>query len=151
MAPVHGSWVSLLSLHQSRERVWTLSDHPHSLTVANQMLSLVGSIQPDPFSPEHAPQARPDRAQSPQPPPHPVLPDPIESDATDDEELDTVTARPPPVTEDRDERRGLKEVNEDNLTTREKKKRQKEKEKRKRKEDEAVTKSEHRPKRKKAS
>ena len=27
------------------------------LTIANQMLSLVGSIQPDPFSPEHVPQA----------------------------------------------------------------------------------------------
>lgn len=27
-----------------------------SLKVANQMLSLVGSIQPDPFSPEHIPQ-----------------------------------------------------------------------------------------------
>lgn len=27
-----------------------------SLTVANQMLSLKGSIQPDPFSPEHVPQ-----------------------------------------------------------------------------------------------
>ena len=151
MAPVHGSWVSLLSLHQSRETVCTLSDHPYSLTVANQMLSLVGSIQPDPFSTEHAPRAKPDRAQSPQPPSHPVLLDPIESGATDDEELDTVTARPPPVTEDRDERRGVKEGNVENLTTREKKKRRKEKEKRKRKEDEAVTKSEHRPKRKKAS
>lgn len=29
----------------------------HSLTIANQMLSLVGSIQPDPFSSEHVPKA----------------------------------------------------------------------------------------------
>ena len=29
------------------------------MTIANQMLSLVGSIQPDPFSPEHVPQATP--------------------------------------------------------------------------------------------
>lgn len=29
----------------------------YSLTIANQMLSLVGSIQPNPFSPEHVPKA----------------------------------------------------------------------------------------------
>ena len=29
------------------------------MTIANQMLSLVGSIQSDPFSPEHVPQATP--------------------------------------------------------------------------------------------
>ncbi|KAF8273007.1 hypothetical protein EI94DRAFT_1677401 [Lactarius quietus] len=58
-------------------------------TVANQMLSLVGSIQPDPFSPEHVPQAKPGRVRSPQPDSntHPV-PDPNESGENDDEELD---------------------------------------------------------------
>ena len=53
------------------------------------MLSLVGSIQPDPFSPEHVPQAKPGRVRSPQPSSrtHPV-PDPIESGESDVEELD---------------------------------------------------------------
>ena len=141
MVGVHGSRVRFLALHQSGEKFCTLSDHPHSLTVANQMLSLVGSVQPDPFSPEHTPQAKPDRAQSPQPPPHPILPEPIESEASDDEELDTATARPSSAVEG----------NEETLVTREKKKREKEKTKRKRKGDDAVTKAERKPKRKKAS
>ena len=115
------------------------------------MLSLVGSIQPDPFSPEHTSQAKPNRAQSPQPPPHPILAGPIESEATDDEELDTVTAQPSSAAEDRGELRGAKEGNEEMLATREKKKREKEKTKRKRKEDEAVAKAERKSKRKKAS
>jgi len=102
------------------------------------MLSLVGSIQPDPFSPEHTPQAKPDRAQSPQPPPHPILPEPIESEATDDEELDATNARPSSAAKG-------------TLATKEKQKREKEKAKRKRKEDEAVAKAERKPKRKKAS
>jgi DNA-directed RNA polymerase I subunit RPA43 len=35
----------------------------NSLTMANQMLSLIGSLQPDPFAPEHVPSAtRPDDA-----------------------------------------------------------------------------------------
>lgn len=105
------------------------------------MLSLVGSVQPDPFSPEHTPQAKPDRAQSPQPPPHPILPEPIESEASDDEQLDTATARPSSAVED----------NEETLVTGEKKKREKEKTKRKRKGDDAVAKAERKPKRKKAS
>ncbi len=54
------------------------------------MLSLIGSIQPDPFSPEHVPQAKQGRVRSPQPPPqtHPVL-DANESRGSDasDEEL----------------------------------------------------------------
>jgi DNA-directed RNA polymerase I subunit RPA43 len=101
------------------------------------MLSLVGSIQPDPFSPEHTPQVKPDQAQSPEPPPHPVLPDPAESDAADDEELDVVTARLSPAAADKGKRRRKKEGNEEMLATREK--------------GGAVTKSEHRQKRKKAS
>jgi len=99
------------------------------------MLSLVGSIQPDPFSPEHTPQVK--QVQSHQPPPHPVFPDPVKSDAADDEELDAVTARLSPAAVDKGERRGKKEGNEETLATREK--------------GGAVTKSEHRRKRKKAS
>ena len=101
------------------------------------MLSLVGSIQPDPFSPEHTPQMKPDQAQSHQPPPHPVLPDTIESDAADDEELDAVTARLSPAPTDKGKRRRKKEGNEETLATREK--------------GGSVAKSEHRQKRKKAS
>jgi hypothetical protein len=101
------------------------------------MLSLVGSIQPDPFSPEHTPQVKPDRVQSHQPPPHPALPDPVESDAADDEEPDAVAARPSPAAVDKGGRWGKKEGNEETLATREK--------------GGAVTKSEHRRKRKKAS
>lgn len=108
------------------------------------MLSLVGSIQPDPFSPGHTPQAKPDRAQSPQPPPHPLLSEAIESEATDDEGLDAAPVPPSSAAEDRDELRGAKEGNE-------KKKREKEKTKRKRKGDEAVAKAERKPKGKKAS
>lgn len=53
------------------------------------MLSLVGSIQPDPFSPEHIPQAKPGPVRSPQPSPHAhAVPDPIESGESDVEELD---------------------------------------------------------------
>ena len=131
-------------MRQSHERICALSDHTRSLPVANQMLSLVGSIQPDPFSPEHTPQAKPDREQSPQPTPHPILSEPIESEATGDEELDAATAQPSSAAEDRDELRGAKEGND-------KKKREKEKTKRKRKGGEAVAKAERKPKRKKAS
>ncbi|KAI0266707.1 hypothetical protein BC834DRAFT_109916 [Gloeopeniophorella convolvens] len=57
------------------------------LTVANQMLSLVGSIQPDPLSPDHVPQSKPTRAHSPQPQPPPLLAaDAIEPAASDEEE-----------------------------------------------------------------
>lgn len=92
------------------------------------MLSLVGSIQPDPFSPEHVPQAKPDQAQSPKPPPR-SLSEPIESEGTEE---------------------GIEET----LATRGEKKRVKEKEehaKRKRKKDSTVAKSERKPKRKKTS
>jgi hypothetical protein len=95
------------------------------------MLSLVGSIQPDPFSSEHTPQVKPDQVQSHQPPPHPV-----ESDAADDEELDAVTARLSPVAVGKGKRWG-KKGNEETLATREK--------------GGDVTKLEHRRKRKKAS
>lgn len=62
------------------------------MTIANQMLSLLGSIQPDPFSPEHVP-----RSDQPQPTSHNtrassplqnVLDDlegPLESDAEEDD------------------------------------------------------------------
>jgi DNA-directed RNA polymerase I subunit RPA43 len=91
------------------------------------MLSLVGSIQPDPFSPEHVPQAKPDRAQSPKPPRS--LSEPIESEGTEE---------------------GMEET----PATRGEKKRVKEKEehaKRKRKQDTTMAKSERKPKRKKTS
>lgn len=34
-----------------------LLTNDHRLTIANQMLSLVGSLQPDPFSPQYAPKS----------------------------------------------------------------------------------------------
>jgi DNA-directed RNA polymerase I subunit RPA43 len=107
------------------------------------MLSLVGSIQPDPFSPEHVPQSKPDRAaQSPQPPPR-LLSEPVESDEMEEGLEETMATR------EEEEVRAL--------TTRGKKKREKgekkeEKAKRKRKQqDNAVAKSERKPKRKKSS
>lgn len=116
----------------------------HRLTVANQMLSLVGSIQPDPFSPEHVPQVKPDRAaQSPLPSPR-LLSELAESEGTEEWPEETMETR---------------EEEEEILATRGKKKREKEKEKekvgkakRKRKEDNnAVGKSERKSKRKKTS
>ena len=117
----------LRSVALSEERA-TLNAYLHRLTVANQMLSLVGSIQPDPFSSEHVPQTKPDRVQSPQPPPR-SLSEPIESEGTEDGK-------------------------EEPLATKGEKKREKEVEKhakRKRKQDNAVAKSERKPKRKKTS
>lgn len=117
-----------------------LNASSHRLTVANQMLSLVGSIQPDPFSLEHIPQTKPDRAaQSPQPSPR-LLSEPVESEGLDE----TIATR---------------EEEEETLAMRGKKKREKEKEKgkvektkRKRKEDNAMAaKSERKSKRKKTS
>lgn len=109
------------------------------------MLSLVGSIQPDPFSPEHVPQAKPDRAaQSPQPSPR-LLSEPAESEGIEEGLEETMATR---------EEEGEEE---ETLVTRGKKKREKEKEKvekakRKRKEDNnAVAKSERKSKRKKTS
>ncbi len=104
------------------------------------MLSLVGSIQPDPFSPEHVPQhAKPDRAaQSPQPPPR-LISEPVGSEGTEEGQEETIATR---------------EEEEETLATRGKKKREKEKEekaKRKRKQANAVAKSERKPKRKKTS
>src|SRR5258707_10668802 len=101
MAPLYGSWVSFCI--RAERRVCALNAYSQRLTVANQMLSLVGSIQPDPFSPEHVPQSKPDRAaQSPQPPPR-LLSEPVESDemeegleetmATREEEVGTLTTR----------------------------------------------------------
>ncbi len=105
------------------------------------MLSLVGSIQPDPFSPEHVPQhAKPDRAaQSPQPPPR-LISEPVGSEGTEEGQEETIATR--------------EEEEEEALATRGKKKREKEKEekaKRKRKQANAVAKSERKPKRKKTS
>ncbi|KAI0298546.1 hypothetical protein BC826DRAFT_997946 [Russula brevipes] len=96
------------------------------LTVANEMLSLVGSIQPDPFSPEHVPQGKVShQADTPQrqPSPRSIL-EGIGSEATDDEELDALATVGP---------------------------RMEEKAKRKRKENTTVTKSEHKAKRKRTS
>jgi DNA-directed RNA polymerase I subunit RPA43 len=53
------------------------------------MLSLVGSIQPDPFSPKHVPQTKPGRVQSPQSYSRThTVPDSNESGESDVEELD---------------------------------------------------------------
>ena len=119
-----------------------LNASSHRLTVANQMLSLVGSIQPDPFSPEHIPQTKPDRAaQSPRPSPR-LLSEPVESEGMEEGPEKTMATR---------------EEGEETLATRGKKKREKEKEKvektkRKRKEDNAHgAKSERKSKRKKTS
>jgi DNA-directed RNA polymerase I subunit RPA43 len=108
------------------------------------MLSLVGSIQPDPFSPEHVPQAKLDKAtlQSPRPSPR-LLSELAESEELEEGLEETMTTR--------EEGEG-----EETLATRGKKKREKEKEKvdkakRKRKEDDAVAKSERKSKRKKTS
>lgn len=42
--------------------VFTLCFSVSRMTIANQMLSLLGSVQPDPFSPDHVP--RPEQPQS---------------------------------------------------------------------------------------
>jgi DNA-directed RNA polymerase I subunit RPA43 len=115
------------------------------------MLSLVGSIQLDPFSPQHVPQTKPDRAQSPQSPSPPYLArDLDESGAGDDEDLDA-PARLSPADDGAPRRaKGEKETPE-----KRKKKREKEEKKRKRKGDNTIAKSgpksEPKPKRKKAS
>ena len=138
MAPLHGSWVN--SFLYPSEGLCALNAFSHRLTVANQMLSLVGSIQPDPFLPEHVPQAKPDRAaQSPQPSPR-LLSELVGSEGMEDGLKETMATR----------------EEEETLATRGKKKREKEKEKaekskRKRKEDNAVAKSERKAKRKKTS
>ena len=46
---IYGDWVNILLLIS----VLCVLTFCHSLTIANQMLSLVGSIQLDPFSPDH--------------------------------------------------------------------------------------------------
>jgi len=110
------------------------------LTVANQMLSLVGSIQPDPFSPEHIPQAKPDQAATQNTQPSPRL----LSELAESEEME----------ERLEETMATREEEEETLATRGKKKREKEKVekvKRKRKDDNAVAKSERKSKRKKTS
>jgi DNA-directed RNA polymerase I subunit RPA43 len=113
------------------------------------MLSLVGSIQPDPFSPEHIPQAKPDWAQSPQSPSY-LLRDPDKSEAGDDEDLDA-PAGPSPADD------GAARKAEGGKETPEKRKGKREKgeKKRKRKGDNTVAKSEAKsepkPKRKKVS
>jgi len=114
-------------------------------TVANQMLSLVGSIQPDPFSPEHVPQAKPGRVGSPQPYSHArPVPDPIESGESDDEGLD---AHAWSGQSDNDAVRSAKGERNKN------KKARKQEEKRKRNRDDSVSKADSKPKakRKKAS
>jgi DNA-directed RNA polymerase I subunit RPA43 len=131
MAPLYGSWVSM---HPNlSEGFRALNAFSHRLTVANQMLSLVGSIQPDPFSPEHVPQVKPDRAaQSPQPSPR-LLSEPADSEGIEEGPEETMEEG-------------------ETLATRGKKGREKEKvekAKRKRKEDNAVAKSERKSKQKK--
>ena len=123
----------------------------HRLTVANQMLSLVGSIQPDPFSPEHVPHTKPDhRAQSPQSPSPYLVQDAAESEASDDRELDAPAQLSPT-----DDGATRKATGGGETVEKTERKREKEGKKRKRKGDKAVAKSEAtsepRPKRKKAS
>jgi len=128
------------------------------LTVANQMLSLVGSVQPDPFSPEHVPQSKQDREQQQRswPSQRPVS-EPIASEVTDDEELDAFAAAQPPSPADDDgggQRRKEKEKKKkkgETSSSRGKGREGEVKMKRNRKEDRDVPKSEHKPKRKKTS
>jgi len=123
-----GRWVHKITGDRLGGKDRSLGFTVVGLTVANQMLSLVGSIQPDPFSPEHVPQVKPDQVQSPRPPPG-SLSEPIESEGTEDGK-------------------------DDSLATRGEKKREKDVEKhakRKRKQDNAVAKSDRKPKRKKTS
>ncbi|KAI0046083.1 hypothetical protein FA95DRAFT_1560516 [Auriscalpium vulgare] len=61
------------------------------LMVANQMLSLVGSIQPDPLSPNHVPIAA-ERARSPPRAPSPPLPDAVDAASDEEEEEEDVFA-----------------------------------------------------------
>ncbi len=133
--------MSSFSFLYPSEGLCALNAFSHRLTVANQMLSLVGSIQPDPFSPEHVPQAKQDRAvQSPQPSPR-LLSELAESEGLEEGLEETMETR--------------EEEEEETLATRGKKKREKEKvekAKRKRKEDNnAMAKSERKSKRKKTS
>ncbi|TBU33678.1 hypothetical protein BD311DRAFT_711646 [Dichomitus squalens] len=52
-----GRWVHKITGTKLGDADGSLEFTVVGLTVANQMLSLVGSIQPDPFSPEHVPKA----------------------------------------------------------------------------------------------
>ncbi|KAI0630225.1 hypothetical protein C8Q77DRAFT_1137057 [Trametes polyzona] len=52
-----GRWVHKLTETKLGDADGYLEFTVVGLTIANQMLSLVGSIQPDPFSPEHVPKA----------------------------------------------------------------------------------------------
>jgi DNA-directed RNA polymerase I subunit RPA43 len=116
------------------------------------MLSLVGSIQPDPFSPEHVPQGKVShRADTPQrqPSPRSIL-EGNGSEATDDEELDALASGGPRLVDDEVEQR-RKEKGKEMPATRERKRGKEEKAKRKRKENTTVTKSEHKAKRKRTS
>jgi len=113
------------------------------------MLSLVGSIQLDPFSPEHAPQAKPGRVRSHQPSYTHPIPDPIQSGESDDEELDVLAW---PGESDNDAVRNV----EGGQNKAEREVRKREEKKQKRKKDNAAgskseTKLEPKSKRKKAS
>ncbi|KAI9458543.1 hypothetical protein F5148DRAFT_1220268 [Russula earlei] len=114
------------------------------LTVANQMLSLIGSVQPNPFSPDHISQTKLDREQR-QPSPRPVA----ESEASDGEEPDAFTVEPSSAGDERGQRRKEKERRGKGETLMPRGK--EEKAKRKRKGANDVPKSEHKPKRRKAS
>ncbi|KAI0256030.1 hypothetical protein BJV78DRAFT_1168721 [Lactifluus subvellereus] len=121
------------------------------LTVANQMLSLVGSIQLDPFSPEHVPHTKPDhQAQSPHSPSPYLVQDPAESEASDDKELDAPAQLSP-----MDNSATRKATGGEETVEKTERKHEKERKKHKRKGDKAVAKSgatsEPKPKRKKAS
>jgi len=126
------------------------------------MLSLVGSVQPDPFSPEHVPQSKQDREQQHQrtrPSQRPIS-ETIASEVTDDDELDAFAAAQPPSPAD--DGGGQRRKEKEKKTKKEKEKGEtpssrgkgregEEKVKRNRKEDRDVPKLEHKPKRKKTS
>ena len=58
----------------------------HSLTIANDMLSLIGSIQPDPFDPRH--DAAPSRSQEVEDEDEELPAAPLRASASDDEDAD---------------------------------------------------------------
>ncbi|KIP11647.1 hypothetical protein PHLGIDRAFT_83323, partial [Phlebiopsis gigantea 11061_1 CR5-6] len=94
-----GRWVHKLTSDNLGGKDGNLEFTVIGMTIANQMLSLIGSIQVDPFSPEHVPdhnvqtsaQKTPRARKAPEPEPEPI-PEEIAEDAIDSEEEDTFQA-----------------------------------------------------------
>ncbi|TFY79220.1 hypothetical protein EWM64_g4790 [Hericium alpestre] len=89
------------------------------LTIANEMLSLLGSIQPDPFSPEHVPQPAQRVSKSPPPPSTTVL---AESSEEEDKDVLAVSS------DEAEERQREREKKEKEQRKAEKKRKRKEQE-----------------------